>query len=376
MISKKVISCSLIGSFYVLLLFIMICPLYAGQILGREIKIVGEVKGLESTSLNLAPFYGKSRPVSKIEVASGHFSYSATLEPGRYVLTSNDYSFKIEFFIDQNDVLIKGDKSNIVSVKSGKTQVEYLAYQKQFAGIDLQTKKQDELYKKARINGDQVELKAINQQLDSLSLVKKDIAFGYVESHPSSYLALDQMYYLLRLRYPSVQRLEDVYKHFNPSLKETTIGKELTEGFQSYHPVFVPFQAEPFSLPDTEGHLVNLADYKGKYVLVDFWASWCVPCRAENPNVLKVYNEFHDKGLQVLGVSMDNKKEAWLKAIADDKLPWTHVSSLEGMNDAVYKSYKLNGIPDNFLIDPSGKVIARGLRGESLELKMKEVFNK
>ena len=111
-----------------------------------------------------------------------------------------------------------------------------------------------------------------------------------------------------------------------------------------------------------------------KPVIVDFWAAWCNPCRQENPNVVKVYNEFHKKGFDIFGVSLDQKKEAWVKAIADDKLTWTHVSDLKFWDSAPAKLYAVRTIPSNFLIDPSGRIIAHNLSGEELEQKLEELL--
>ncbi len=129
-----------------------------------------------------------------------------------------------------------------------------------------------------------------------------------------------------------------------------------------------------FVQPDKDGKLVRLSDYRGKYVFVDFWASWCVPCRAENPHVVKAYNDFHKKGLEVLSVSVDDKREAWLKAVEQDQLPWTQVSDLKGWENSAGRTYLIKSIPANFLIDPSGKIIASGLRGDMLHKELERLF--
>jgi len=135
-------------------------------------------------------------------------------------------------------------------------------------------------------------------------------------------------------------------------------------------------QVPDFSLPDADGHSISLASYRGKYVLVDFWASWCGPCRAENPNVVKVHNEFKDKkNFAILGVSLDKDKNAWQKAIQDDGLDWRQVSDLKFWNSKAVSTFQFEGIPFNLLIDPQGKVIASALRGPELESKLKEVLN-
>jgi peroxiredoxin len=134
-------------------------------------------------------------------------------------------------------------------------------------------------------------------------------------------------------------------------------------------------EAPEFSLPDPSGKKISLSSFRGKYVLIDFWASWCKPCRMENPNVVKAYNEFKNKNFTVLGVSLDKKKEAWMDAIKTDGLTWTHVSDLQFWESAVVPLYGINSIPTNMLLDPQGKVVAIGLRGEALDAKLKELLN-
>ena len=138
---------------------------------------------------------------------------------------------------------------------------------------------------------------------------------------------------------------------------------------------FIPGgEAPDFTMNDREGRPVKLSDFRGKVMLVDFWASWCGPCRKENPHVVELYHHYHDKGFDVLGVSLDKTKEPWLAAIEKDGLVWNHVSDLQGWSNQAAHLYGVTSIPHTVLVGKDGKIIARNLRGEQLTAKLKEIF--
>jgi peroxiredoxin len=134
--------------------------------------------------------------------------------------------------------------------------------------------------------------------------------------------------------------------------------------------------APEIALPDTTGQVVTLSSMKGKYVLVDFWAKWCGPCRDENPHVVKAYNKYKDKGFTVFGVSLDRSRQDWIKAIHEDNLTWTHVSDLKFWQSEAAKTYNITSIPFSLLLDPDGVIIAKNLRGRALDNKLAEIFDK
>ncbi len=201
---------------------------------------------------------------------------------------------------------------------------------------------------------------------------------AFIAMHPHSYISLI-----------TFQQLELAY-NFNPDtaaarfarfpadLRESATGRKLAGIIEKGKQTNNGAVAINFVQNDTTGKPVQLADFKGQYVLLDFWASWCAPCRAENPNLLAAYKKYKDKNFTILGVSLDDEqgRSAWLNAVKKDGLPWTQVSELKGFNSKAAVLYGVSAIPSNFLIDPAGKIIARNLRGEDLEKKLSELFVK
>ena len=195
---------------------------------------------------------------------------------------------------------------------------------------------------------------------------------NYIAGHPESAFSLDLLDEYCRLG--TYEVVQPMYKKLGKKMKATAQGKRVTDRVAILSNSAVGKTMKEFTESDVNGKPVTLATFKGRYVLVDFWASWCAPCRGEIPRLIKTYEAFKGQNFTVLSISLDDNKQLWQNAMASHRMPWTQVSNVKGWNDELSVYYGLKGIPSTLLIDPDGKIIARDLRGMMLSKKLKELF--
>ena len=211
----------------------------------------------------------------------------------------------------------------------------------------------------------------------TLQAEQKNVLKNFIGTHPASYISLLALSSVSGPS-PDVAEVEPLYNQLSADIKNSEGGKQLKMSIDALKLTSIGALAPDFSQNDVTGKPIQLSSFKGKYVLIDFWASWCGPCRQENPNVVKMYNKYKGKGFTVLGVSLDKPdgKAAWLAAIKNDGLTWTQVSDLKGWSNMAAGLYGVQSIPQNFLIDPQGKIVAKDLRGDDLDSALEKLLGK
>jgi peroxiredoxin len=339
--------------------------------------INGNIAGLDTGKIIFGHRAGDEKVYDTVEIKSGAFQYTGKVPASDGI---NSYSCMLPGKgEDRVDILVqnanlqftaKADSFAAASVKGSPAQDDLNVFSQQTKDVDAAMSALGKLYTETK---DKAVKDSLNKVYDQYDSVIQSYVPGFVSAHPHSYASAYIISRTLLIN-PKVEVLERVYNSLDSIVKVSKFGKVVVDVLGAAHKTAVGQVAPDFTMNDRDGKPVALSSLRGKYIFLDFWASWCGPCRRENPNIVEAYAKFHSAKFDILGVSLDSEKDNWEMAIEKDKLTWQHVSDLKGWGNAAAKMYGIRAIPANLLLDKEGKILARNLYGSDLEKKLKEVL--
>lgn len=357
-------------------LFLAVCCVACATVANAQYTISGTVSGADGKKLYLFDDTDNT-PDDSATLKNGQFSFTIkeTKEPSVHALILEGMDYPLLFVPDATpqQITISADKYPIASAVKGNDNTKALQeYQLKFQPLIARAQALN-TEASGIASDDEAAKEAFRKKAAGFSEDVVNTGRTFIQQHPK---ALASLWMLINELRPRLQpdEFERLFTGLDKSLQTSKYGQSVNQYIKQLRLSGVGAMAEDFAQNDVDGKPVKLSSFRGKYVLVDFWASWCGPCRQENPTVVKAFNKFKNKNFTILSVSLDEDKTRWLRAINQDGLSWTHVSDLQGWNNGVAVQYGIRSIPANFLVDPQGRIVARNLRGVALEAKLNEIL--
>jgi peroxiredoxin len=336
--------------------------------------IIGKVTGLDTGIVVLA-----HRQFDKNDTAlldHGYFTFKGKADTAEMCTITIGNQTK-RFFLGNGKIsmLIKKDSLSYAQITGILVQEQYNYFNNQLIkNVTDQMSQIDKAYDSANSKKDKKAMDSLDKIYTALDLEQKQFVMDFAKSHPNSVVAAYEIYTNYSYN-PRVGQIDSLYQELDTIVRVTYFGRLIENIVEKAKLTAVGMPAPDFTNNNVNDKPVSLSSLKGKYVLLDFWASWCGPCRQENPSVVKAFHKYHDKGFDILGVSLDDTKTDWIQAIKKDGLEWTQVSDLKGWQASAASLYGVKGIPMNYLLDKNGIIVAKGLRGDDLERKLAEFLH-
>lgn len=341
-----------------------------------KVSIKGKIQNANEGQVVISEFTD-SRPVvlDTVELKAGEFSYDIEINtPTFYELRILDKEVvRLALFKEDVEIIMDINSPENISVSGSKDSQEMLKIQKLMQNYQTEVNNLNQAYYKAMSENDNDAIRVIQASAVELEAQQSENVKAVINGMGNSFASLAGLSFLNTKT--DFQFIDSLISGLNEEYPDTKMILQIKQQLDDMRALSLGQVAPEIELTNPNGELLKLSDYRGKYVMIDFWAAWCKPCRQENPNVVRLYEKYKDKGFEIYGVSLDRTKNDWVKAIADDGLTWPQVSDLEYFNSAAAIDYKINAIPATYLLDPEGKIIAQDLRGQSLENKLAELFD-
>ena len=353
----------------------------------NEFVVTGTIKGIadgKSVILEVQDETGQLKPIDTVKLEKGKFTFKGNAkEPDMHLISIETVQGKIPFILENGDIemIINKDSINITKVTGTYNNEELNSYKDKGAAIQKKMMKFQKdntaIMQEAQQKQDTVAMNKLRKEYSKFQEEFATQSENYVNTHPKAFISALIIEGMFNQMTPDIAKITKYYNGLDKSVKDTKHGKKIKKNLDALSkpvatvaPIEIGTIAPDFSAPNPDGKVVSLKESKGKVTIIDFWASWCKPCRQENPNMVALYKEFHPKGLNIVSISLDEKAEEWKKAIASDKLTWTNISNLKDFEDPIAVQYAIKLIPSTIIIDASGKVIAKDLRGAELKAKI------
>lgn len=333
----------------------------------------GKISGIpDGAEVKLTSANEGAALLTKGTAKGGNFQLNGKLaEPGLFWLTVGKEQPQ-HIYLENAAIRVSGAAKDLknLKVEGSSAHADFTAFRDRFNPLvaELQA-----TMAQAEKSQDGAEQRNLMRRFDSLKNVVDTEVASYVGKRPASYVSPFLLFITTQILEDPIT-LEQRFNGLAEPVRNSQIGRSLAAFIADSKVGAIGTEAPDFTQNDVSGNPVKLSSLRGKYVLVDFWASWCKPCRVENPNVVAAFQKYNNKNFTVLGVSLDREKDAWLKAIEKDGLTWTQVSDLKFWNNEAATLYRVQGIPQNFLVDPNGKIVGKNLRGPALDAKLEELL--
>jgi len=345
---------------------------------GINFSINAEVSNFETGQITLLRrVKGQYIALDSVQVADGRFTFSNSLpDPQLVYLKLEGKQSYVSFFIDEGDIAVVIDAEDLTNPKvtGSPNQEIYAAYLDAMRKFDERLSAIYSRYLEAQQAGNQELMDEMNQYYETENQNRKEHTLAFIMNHVNTpvaaFITLRNIYML------ELGEMEQIDSAIDPSMNSTIYVEDFRQRLERLRNVQIGMPAPDFIMNDSLGNPVALSSLYGQYLFVDFWAAWCGPCRRENPNIVAAYEKYHEKGFDILGVSLDTDRDRWIKAIHDDNLTWHHVSDLAGWSNAAAALYAVNSIPSSVLLNPEGIIIERNLKGEDLHRALEKIFNK
>ena len=336
-------------------------------------KVTGTIEGMPDGKAFIANYDGtKIDTLAKSDITNGAFEFTGKVsEPtGAFIMVVGQ-RFSLPIMLENANITVNAGQAGL-NVTGSEGQKIYDQFMALNMSIQQEQQKLMPEFQAANQAGDQAKMQEIQDQFQKVVEAAQAKQLELLKANPDSYVSTFVI--VTEMGQMEYEQLKEKYALLGEKAKATAHGKAIAAQIAKLESTAIGQIAPNFTVTTPEGESISLYDIKGKVKLVDFWASWCGPCRGENPHVVEIYKEYHPKGLEIFGVSLDNNKEAWVKAIADDGLVWKHGSDLKGWQSAPAKLYSVTGIPHTILLDENNKIIAKNLRGDELKQKSAELL--